>query len=344
MAHALENVLENLTSAEIRLIAAQPLTDAGRALLYRISGADKPYATLDEMHADPSEPYADEVQADFEAEQQRDDGPEDRLALDGSELTGGHWVTMSGSHVYIGGDGNIKAAPAHLKHLIGTKAKSGEHGPSESKHDHEEKEAPADFAHKAKMHGGDKLREMKKESQGGLFKKGTLSKAENDAMDKYSGDHYVSIRSREMGKQHPYGLQGKAMDDLHKHFKSGYEKLPDHAGTAYRGMKVNAETLEKLKHGGTVDLPATASFSRHGSIAHQFATRPAKAGEDFGDSVHPVVYKMDGKFKEMSHLSKYGDAEGEVLGGKGAKFHVTKTYMAKSPTGKKVLVVEGHQA
>lgn len=69
MAH----LLENLTSEQIRLIAADPLTADGRALLLKISGADKPYASLDEMHADKQDLYGEQLQSEFEADQAIDD-------------------------------------------------------------------------------------------------------------------------------------------------------------------------------------------------------------------------------------------------------------------------------
>jgi hypothetical protein len=103
-----DHPLSKLTSEEIRLAGADPLTAEGHAILDRISG--KPYGSLDEMFADDSFLYGQDLQDAFEKRQQQDDpedDPETSLGLDAdtlelaAELTGGHWVTIDGAHVYV---------------------------------------------------------------------------------------------------------------------------------------------------------------------------------------------------------------------------------------------------
>ncbi len=110
MAH----VLEHLRSDQIRLIAADPLTDEGRSLLERISGADRPYRDLDEMFADSPDPYGEDLQAAFDAEQQRDEEREpELLSLASEDESSGHWITLDGTHLFIKG-GEVAKGPPEL--------------------------------------------------------------------------------------------------------------------------------------------------------------------------------------------------------------------------------------
>lgn len=69
----MDHPLANLTDAELRLIAGDPLSDSGRNLLLKISGSDSPHKSLVEVFAQESDPYAESAQADFDAEQEKDD-------------------------------------------------------------------------------------------------------------------------------------------------------------------------------------------------------------------------------------------------------------------------------
>lgn len=69
----MDHPLANLTDAELRLIAEEPLSDTGRELLLRISGATIPHASLDDVFAQENDPYAESAQADFDAAQVKDD-------------------------------------------------------------------------------------------------------------------------------------------------------------------------------------------------------------------------------------------------------------------------------
>ena len=61
------HMFDNLTEAELREVVNR--TPAGDVIIDRLAG--KPFASLDEMHAAPPDLYGEELQAAFEAAQER---------------------------------------------------------------------------------------------------------------------------------------------------------------------------------------------------------------------------------------------------------------------------------
>lgn len=90
-----------------------PLTDLSLGWLTVTLGGTEAQFRLGDV-----EKWAGAIGATPELKRPEDEAP-DHFAKDEGE---GHWVTINGTHVLIGGDGNIKAGPSHL---VGTKPDAG---------------------------------------------------------------------------------------------------------------------------------------------------------------------------------------------------------------------------
>jgi hypothetical protein len=202
------HVLENLSPEQIRLIADEPLSYAGRELLERISGSDKPYGSEEEIEADSIDPYAE--------------GQVDKLALAG-DLSGGHWVTIDSEHVYIKGgtieSGHLAGKSIHEAHESIAKGRDREAKNSRTEAKYQRKagnEAEAQRHEHIAVHHESKAaelrtdeakRETKRLADGGTAKAAPAKPAE--AKTKELNNHDVISHAKEIAKNGSgeYGLR-----------------------------------------------------------------------------------------------------------------------------------------
>lgn len=69
---SIEEKLSKLSAEELHLIGDEPISDAGRVFLAKLSGADTPHKNLEEVYASV-DPYSLDAEAAFQAEQAKED-------------------------------------------------------------------------------------------------------------------------------------------------------------------------------------------------------------------------------------------------------------------------------
>ncbi len=135
------------------------------------------------------------------------------------------------------------------------------------------------------------------------------------ATEKYSGSYYGEMREAAYkgDKNSPYYEDAMAVERM-------IERAPKWAGgEIYRGMNVDANTLASFQEGAEIDMRGMSSWSSKAATADMFAHHGGSGG-------NPVVFRASGTKKgtSITHVSVYGEGEGEVLVSGKAKWRVKK--------------------